>query len=53
MANNYYDHQAMTKKEMDRQVRERADRIQSVSQQEAESGITVSDETNLQFFKEG
>jgi len=53
MANNYYDHQAMTKKEMDRQVRERADRIQSVSQQEAKEGITVTSENDLTFFKEG
>ena len=49
----YYDNQEMSMSEMNRQVRERADRIREVSRQEASAGITTTDENDINFFKEG
>lgn len=48
----FYDDKEMTKKEMHRQIKDRADRIRDVSREEARAGTTVSDENDLHFFKE-
>jgi len=48
-----FDNQEMSIGERDRKIKEMADFTRSISQQEAKEGITVFDETNLQFFKEG
>ena len=48
----FFDNQEMTKKEMDRQVKDRADRIREVSREEARAGVTTLPEDDLNFFKE-
>ena len=53
MARIIFNNEQMNIGERDRQIKEMADFTRSISQREADEGITVSDETNLQFFKEG
>jgi hypothetical protein len=53
MTKIYFDNEQMSKGEMADRIREQADFTKAVSREEARTGITTTDENDLNFFKEG
>lgn len=47
----FFDNQELTKKEMARQVKERANYERDIAREEARTGVTVSNENDITFLK--